>query len=57
MEKTINQKVDNIFKEIGEIGAYQILVVALVSCSAIVLSNADYSYNIYLGATPDYRYV
>lgn len=54
-EESVNKKIDEIYKEIGEIGPYQILIVALVSCSAIVLSNADYSYNIFLGATPDFR--
>jgi hypothetical protein len=55
MESVINKKIDEIYSEIGEIGKYQLLIVCLVSFSAVVLSNADYSYNIFLGATPDYR--
>lgn len=56
-EVNINKEIDEIYKEIGEIGPYQILILVMISCSAFVLSNADYSYNIFLGATPDHRFL
>ncbi|CAF0986427.1 unnamed protein product [Brachionus calyciflorus] len=51
----IDKKIDQVYQEVGEFSTYQIVIVFLVSCSAFVLSNADYSYNIFIGATPDFR--
>ncbi len=56
-EISINKEIDEIYKEIGEFGPYQTLILILISCSSFVLSNADYSYNIFLGATPDHRLI
>ena len=50
-----SDKVDDVYKEIGQIGPYQLVILVLVSSSAVVLSNADYSYNTFYGATPDHR--
>ena len=50
-----SDRIDEIYKEIGQIGPYQLVIMVLVSSSAIVLSNADYSYNTFFGATPDHR--
>lgn len=55
MKNELN-KIDKIYKEIGEIGSYQIIVIVLISFSAVVLSNGDYNYSVFLGATPDFRF-
>ena len=53
----INKKIDKVYEEVGEFSRYQIVIIILLSLSAVILSNADYSYNMYLGATPDHRYL
>lgn len=55
MEENLNKKIDNIYETIGELGKYQFFVIIIISSSAIILSNSDYSYNLFIGATPDFR--
>ena len=55
MKKTnLNQKIDDIFKEVGEFGPYQLFVFVLVGVIAFIPSIVGYSYSFY-GATPDFR--
>lgn len=55
MKKTnINQKIDDIFKEVGEFGPYQLFVFVLVGVIAFIPSIVGYSYSFY-GATPEFR--
>jgi hypothetical protein len=50
----LNKKIDEIFKEIGEFGPYQLFVFVLLGVIAFIPSIVGYSYSFY-GATPDFR--
>lgn len=50
----LNKKIDEIFKEIGEFGPYQLFVFVLLGVVAFIPSIVGYSYSFY-GATPDFR--
>jgi hypothetical protein len=54
MKTNINKKIDEIFKEIGEFGKYQLLVFILVGTTAFIPAIVGFSYNFY-GATPNFR--
>ena len=51
---SINQKTDDIYKQIGEFGPYQLLVFILVGIIAFIPAIVGYSYSFY-GAVPDHR--
>jgi hypothetical protein len=54
MKTNLNKKIDDIFKEIGEFGKYQLLVFILVGTTAFIPSIVGFSYSFY-GATPNFR--
>jgi hypothetical protein len=47
---------DDDFKEIGEFGLYQFVIVFLVGLTAVQLAVLDYRC-FFIGATPDYRFM
>lgn len=54
MAKTVHDITDNIFKEVGEFGSYQLLVFALVGSVAIIPAILGFSFAFY-AATPEFR--
>ena len=51
----LNEKIENIFKEIGEFGRYQLLIFVLVGIISFVPAIVGYSFGFY-AATPSHRY-
>ena len=54
LKTNLNKKIDEIFKEIGEFGSYQLLVFILAGTTAFIPAIVGHSYNFY-GATPNFR--
>jgi MFS transporter, OCT family, solute carrier family 22 (organic cation transporter), member 4/5 len=52
--KNLNKKIDEIFKQIGEFGPYQLTLFFLIGITAFIPAIVGYSYSFY-GATPDFR--
>ena len=52
---SLNEKIENIYKEIGEFGPYQLLIFALVGIISFVPAIVGYSFGFY-AATPNHRY-
>jgi hypothetical protein len=52
---SLNEKIENIFKEIGEFGRYQLLIFILVGIISFVPAIVGYSFGFY-AATPSHRY-
>lgn len=51
---SLNEKIENIFKEIGEFGRYQLLIFILVGIISFVPAIVGYSFGFY-AATPSHR--
>jgi hypothetical protein len=56
MSNSINKKINDIFKEIGEFGPYQLLVFILVGFTALIPATVSYSYSFY-AAVPNHRFL
>jgi hypothetical protein len=52
---SLNEKIESIFKEIGEFGRYQLLIFILVGIISFVPAIVGYSFGFY-AATPSHRY-
>ena len=52
---SVNEKIENIYKEIGEFGRYQLLIFVLVGIISFVPAIVGYSFGFY-AATPNHRY-
>ena len=50
----INKKIDNIFKEIGEFGVYQFILILLIGSVSFIQSFLNYGFSFY-AATPEFR--
>ena len=53
---SLNEKIENIFKEIGEFGRYQLLIFILVGIISFVPAIVGYSFGFY-AATPFHRLI
>lgn len=51
----LNKKTEEIFKQIGEFGPYQLLIFILVGVIAFEPALVAYSFSFY-GATPNHRF-
>jgi hypothetical protein len=52
---SLNEKIESIFKEIGEFGRYQLLIFILVGIISFVPAIVGYSFGFY-AASPSHRY-
>lgn len=51
---SLNQRIEEIYKQISEFGPYQLLIFVLVGITSLVPAIVGYSYSFY-GAVPDHR--
>ena len=54
MELSNEQKMDDVYKRIGELGLYQMIILCLVGISSFIMTITAFGYSFY-GAVPDYR--
>lgn len=54
MPKSIHERTENLFNEVGEYGSYQRSVFVLVGIVSVIPGIVGFSYSFY-GATPDFR--
>ncbi|RMZ92891.1 organic cation transporter -like, partial [Brachionus plicatilis] len=54
MPKSIHERTENLFTEVGEFGPYQFSVFILVGLVSVIPGIVGYSYSFY-GATPNFR--
>ena len=52
---TVQEKIDRIFKEIGEFGPYQLLIILICGSTSIVPGMIAYS-DEFVKSDPDHRY-
>ncbi len=52
---TVQEKIDRIFKEIGEFGPYQLLIILICGSTSIVPGMIAYS-DEFIKSDPDHRY-
>lgn len=53
-ESSLNQQTEEIFKQVGEFGPYQLFIFILVGLTAFIPAIVGYSYSFY-AATPNHR--
>jgi hypothetical protein len=56
MKNSSDQKTDELFKEVGEFGKYQLSVFVLVGITAFIPAFVGYSYSFY-AAVPNHRFL
>ena len=56
MKPTINTRIEAIYKEVGEFGPYQLLVIIFVGLVSSISVFVGFSYTFY-GAVPNHRYI
>ena len=56
MKNSSDHKTDELFKEVGEFGKYQLLVFVLVGITAFIPAFVGYSYSFY-AAVPNHRFL
>jgi hypothetical protein len=56
MKNSSDQKTDELFKEVGEFGKYQLIVFVLVGITAFIPAFVGYSYSFY-AAVPNHRFL
>ena len=54
MKVSINHKIENIYREIGEFGPYQLVVILLIGFVSSIPVFAGFSFSFY-GAVPNHR--
>jgi hypothetical protein len=54
MKNTLNQKIELIFKRVGEFSRYQLCMLVLVGIATFIPAIVGYSYTFY-AATPQFR--
>lgn len=54
MKPNLNKKIDDIYKEVGEFGPYQLAMFCLIGITAFIPAIVGYSFSFY-GAVPDFR--
>jgi hypothetical protein len=47
-------KFDDLYREVGEIGSYQIIIIILISFITIIPAITSFQ-EVFIGATPEYR--
>jgi hypothetical protein len=52
--QSIDEKTDKIFKEVGEFGPYQFIIILICGASGVIAAINAYS-AVFITAIPDYR--
>lgn len=52
---SVHDKIDKIFKEVGEFGPYQLIIILICGASGVIPAMNAYS-AVFIAAVPDYRY-
>ena len=55
-QSNLNNQIDNIYTEIGEIGFYQVLMFLLIGITSFIPSISGYGY-VFIAATPNHRQI